>query len=424
MILKKIVVIGLDGVPYRLLKDLATRGVMPNIESLMDTGIFKKMSSTVPEISSVAWSSIYTGKNPGEHGIYGFTDTIPGTYSVSYHSSTKLRVKPFWQDNEATYALINLPATYPASKVNGLLVSGFVAPDLEKAVYPSSYLDKLRELKYKIDIDAEQARKSNRLLFKKLFETLESRIRTYRFFWDRVNWDVFMFVVTGTDRLGHYLWDAYEDESHEYHEKFLEFFREIDKVIGEIRERHSGPVMLLSDHGMESAAHNVYLNAFLAEHGFLKRGNNPNKGLNNIEKGTKAFAMDPGRIYLNKKDRYLEGSVEQQDEEEVVNNLIQAVNQLKRDNKPVIKNIHRKGEVYHGKHTDKAPDLVLEASSGYKLKATLLKEQVFEESELSGKHTRDDAFLLVNGNISRQEIPHPLYVEDFLSMLQKLREKE
>ena len=60
----KTVIIGLDGVPFDLLNDLAESGVMPNTASLIANGTFKKMQSSIPEVSSVAWSSIITGRNP------------------------------------------------------------------------------------------------------------------------------------------------------------------------------------------------------------------------------------------------------------------------------------------------------------------------------------------------------------------------
>ena len=67
----KTVIVGLDGVPFDMLKTLAQDGIMPNAQRLIGQGSFRAMRSSIPEISSVAWSSIITGCNPGEHGIFG-----------------------------------------------------------------------------------------------------------------------------------------------------------------------------------------------------------------------------------------------------------------------------------------------------------------------------------------------------------------
>ena len=65
-----------------------------------------------------------TARNPGEHAVFGFTDFIPGSYTVSYHSSLKLRVQPFWQkNNDKRTIIINLPATYPPQALNGVHIA-------------------------------------------------------------------------------------------------------------------------------------------------------------------------------------------------------------------------------------------------------------------------------------------------------------
>ena len=69
----RVVVLGLDGVPYSLLIEYMSRGIMPQLSELCSShGRLMPMRSTLPEISSVAWTSFITGKNPGQHGIFGF----------------------------------------------------------------------------------------------------------------------------------------------------------------------------------------------------------------------------------------------------------------------------------------------------------------------------------------------------------------
>ena len=52
----RLVIIGLDGMPYRLIKDLAENDVMPNTRAIIEKGVFSQMESSIPDISSVAWS--------------------------------------------------------------------------------------------------------------------------------------------------------------------------------------------------------------------------------------------------------------------------------------------------------------------------------------------------------------------------------
>ena len=77
-------VIGLDGVGVPLVRDLTARGLMPNLAALAARGTIAPMRSSIPTISSVSWTGFMTGKNPGKHGIYGFTDVKPGTLTMFF----------------------------------------------------------------------------------------------------------------------------------------------------------------------------------------------------------------------------------------------------------------------------------------------------------------------------------------------------
>lgn len=414
---QRTIILGIDGIPFNFMEKCAKKNIMPNFAELKKQGIFKHMMSSIPEISSASWSSIITGKNPGEHGIYGFMEIIPGTYSLSFPNFNNLKSPPFWSKQNKKYVIINVPTTYPVKKLNGFIVSGFVSLDLEKSVYPISYYEKLKKMNYQIDIDAHKAHKSKLFLFNDLFKTLEKRIELYKYLWDKINWDVFMFVITGSDRLGHFLWNAYENKNHEYHEKFLDFFRKVDEITGDINKKltENDTFTILSDHGMELSEINVNINQFLVDQKFLVKGSDPNKRYNNIKKGTKAFALDPGRIYLNKKNKYPNGSVEKNQEKKIIENIINKFENFKKNGKKIIKNIHRRDNIYSGKCLKNAPDIVLTPNKGFNLKGNITNENLFDNDDLSGMHNQD-AFLFVksNKNISMGK---NVKVDDFVNIL-------
>ena len=415
---KKTVIIGIDGVPYRLMKDLSDRDVMPNFKELRKEGNFCNMQSSIPELSSVSWSTIITGVNPGTHGIFGFTDFIEGTYSLRFPNFRNLKSKAFWQKDSKKYIVINVPSTYPAKEINGFLVSGFVALDLEKAVYPPKYVETLKKLGYKIDVDAQKGHESTALFLKDLFETHKNRIKTYRYFWDKagIDWDVFTVVFTGSDRLGHFLWSAYEDPKHEYHSEFLRYFELVDEEIGHINKKigEEDSLIMLSDHGMESVKTNVNINRYLVEEGICSLDNDPKKNYNNIKEGTKAFALDPARIYLHKEGRFPRGHIKKNNETELKEELIDLFSQLKINGNPVIKRIYDKEEIYHGPYIDNAPDLILQPNSGFNLKGSVLKKEVFDTDIFTGKHTQEDAFLYFKGEV---DLPDNLNVEHVMDLI-------
>lgn len=411
----RVVLIGVDGAPSTMMDDLCRRGVMPNLAGLREEAFFGFMESSTPAVSSTSWSTIITGTNPGEHSIYGFTDVMDGTYTLSFPNYHAIKKQPYWETIDGQHVVINVPMTYPAAELSGCLISGFVSPDFERSVYPQTLVDELKSINYRTDVDASQAHKSKTLLMKQLNETLEARAEAYRMLWDRYKWKTFKLVFTGSDRLEHFLWDAYEDGGHEMHQQFLDYFTSIDEVIGEITEKmgEDDSLIILSDHGMEQVKYNVNVNAVLLKKGYLKLGDKPKQKYNNMLSETKAFALEDGRVYVNRKGRFPRGSVE--DMESVVGELVEVFSKLEDNGAKIIERIHRRDEIYHGEHVHRAPDLVLEAAPGYNLRGKLT-DNLFEESPLTGMHNRD-AFLYVS---DKDVVPNFPSVENIVPMMKEL----
>jgi len=411
---KRIIIIGLDGVPYKLIDNFAKNNIMPNIKSIINKGLFTEMQSSIPEISSVAWSSIITGKNPGEHGIFGFTDFPENTYSLSFPNFSSLRVPPFW--------IINVPSTFPASELNGILVSGFVALDMERSVYPSSFMKKLKEINYVIDVDASKAHQSMDLFLNNLDKVLEARIKLLYNLWDNEKWDNFMFVFTGTDRLFHFLWEAFEDKKHKYHQELKKHFKKIDEAIGKIVSeiKENDLLILLSDHGFELLLRNININYILQEEGFLKLKKGGQGNYNDIDYGTKAFALDPARLYINLIDKYPCGSVTRQDYSEIVNDLKQLFMNFNFNGEKAISKIYTKNEIYKGPFLERAPDIVLVGHSGINLKGKINAAYIEEDEIFTGKHTQHDAFFLTNKNLKKW-VPEGFNVSDVMSIIKRYK---
>jgi predicted AlkP superfamily phosphohydrolase/phosphomutase len=57
----RVCVIGLDGVPFSLLLDLAQKSIMPGMNSLIDSGCLHQLKASLPEISAVSWTNFMTG---------------------------------------------------------------------------------------------------------------------------------------------------------------------------------------------------------------------------------------------------------------------------------------------------------------------------------------------------------------------------
>src|SRR5271168_5485911 len=87
---KRVVILGLDGMDHGLSEKMLDEGKLPNLALLRDQGCFRPLGSTVPPISPVAWSTFQTGVNPGKHNIFDFLTPDLRTYRAKL-SSVEIR---------------------------------------------------------------------------------------------------------------------------------------------------------------------------------------------------------------------------------------------------------------------------------------------------------------------------------------------
>lgn len=396
----RVILVGLDGTPFGLIQKLAQNGVMPNLGRLMRDGACVPMRSSLPFVSSVAWSSVITGSNPGKHGIFGFTDLEPMSCKYKFPMLSDLKAEPFWETlnrREIKTVVINVPATYPAPQVDGVLISGFVVPDFEHAVYPKKLLPILKEMNYRVDPDLDLAKRDLDGFMDDLMNVVEVRIKFSQWAWKSIAWDVFMLVFTEPDRLHHFLFDAVEESRHPRHERAMELYRRIDDWLGEILNKCIGDerFIVMSDHGFCRLEQEVHINVFLKEHGWLCLSEGGEFPADMLPQ-TKAFALDPCRIYLHRKGRYPCGSVMPEDEDKLVKELESTLYSMTFNGRPVVKKVFHKKDIYVGPHADRAPDMVVLPEDGFDFKAAMRQSDIFTASRFKGMHTYENAFLICN----------------------------
>src|SRR5215468_9027629 len=94
---KRVVLVGLDGTPCTLLQRFIKDGTMPRMAELTGRGALLQMDTSIPDISSVAWTSFMTGANPGRHGVYGFLDLQSNSYKIYFPNSHHIHGETLWQ---------------------------------------------------------------------------------------------------------------------------------------------------------------------------------------------------------------------------------------------------------------------------------------------------------------------------------------
>ena len=408
---KRAVLIGLDGTPYTLARRFIEDGTMPRLAEIASRGSLLQMDTSIPDISSVAWTSFMTGANPGRHGVYGFLDLQPNSYKIYFPNSRHIKSETLWDIAGRAglrSVIINVPSTYPAQAMNGILVSGFVAVDLNKATYPAELVPRLQAMDYRIDVDARKVKESHDALLEDVLETLKRRVAVLLDLFDNQQWDLFVGVITETDRLQHFFMDAIEDANHKYNAAFREFYAKVDVFLGQIAERLTDETLLImSDHGFTPIKQQVYLNRWLLDHGYLKLKENA-RSIEDIADGSQAFALDPGRIYINLKGRFPNGSVELSESRQILDEIKRGLSEISVDRASIVKRIYERDELFNGPCLDSAPDLCVQPIYGYDLKGAVNKQQLMDREVFTGMHTQDDSTLFIGAPAAslRADKPH------------------
>jgi predicted AlkP superfamily phosphohydrolase/phosphomutase len=401
-----VVVIGLDGVPYTYIQRLFEAGELPNFRALVREGALVQMDTTVPNVSSVAWSSFMTGQNPGKHNIYGFVDRQPGTLKTFIPTSRNMRTPALWEILSAAGKRVfamNVPVTYPSRQVNGIVVGCFLSPSVEKAAPNAEVAAALKRLNYCVDANPQLARQNKDSFLPHLDEVFERRIAAMRYFWRQEPWDFFMAHIMETDRLHHFFWEEMEQGHAKYGPSFLEFYKRVDHVLGEVRSwlDDDTTLIVLSDHGFCSIKQEVYINTWLHNAGYLEYAKEQPQGLQDIAASSAAYSLDPGRIFLNLQGREPQGRVAPGAEYERLRREIAEAALTMADpatGELMVERVYTREDLYHGPYAEVAPDLVLSMRDGYDPKGPFGKPALtFKGTALVGMHTTPDALLFVQG---------------------------
>lgn len=292
----RVFALGLDGGTFNLLRPLIARGVMPHLGRMLARSSHGPLASTVPPLTSPAWASFATGKNPGKHGLLLFTqpDADPDA-PPRLASAAQIDSRTLWEiagDAGRRSITVNVPLTYPPRPVHGITITGMMTPRAAPTfTHPPDLPDRLPALQdYIIDVDLSDSSADlgqNQRFAEAPGAYLErvDRMRAARtaVALDLIQsepWDLFTLVYTGTDRLSHFFWKELTalangvapDEVH-FGARLLAYFRDLDADLGRLLESldEDSYALVLSDHGFGPAAERAfYLNSWLQEAGLLQ----------------------------------------------------------------------------------------------------------------------------------------------------------
>ncbi|HNB51271.1 MAG TPA: alkaline phosphatase family protein, partial [Anaerolineales bacterium] len=264
--MSKVLIVGWDGATFDVIQPLLAEGQLPNLARFVQQGAWGTLRSIVPPVTPGAWTSFFTGKNPGKHGIYDFQDLDPATYQFKPVRTDRHREKTLWQllgEQGKRSLIFDVPYTYPPQPLNGWMLTGYGTPRTPDTVFtfPPNLTDLLPpDLREEIRIAQPTHRFDRSPAFIAEWEQIMAgRKKLLHHLITQEAWDLFMVVFSITDNLAHVFWTYYDPAHPNYHkpegpayrEAFLNAYRLSDDLLGDLMTA-AGPdttTVILSDHG-------------------------------------------------------------------------------------------------------------------------------------------------------------------------------
>jgi predicted AlkP superfamily phosphohydrolase/phosphomutase len=429
---------------------------------LIQDGASGPLESIQPPVSPPAWASIQTGLNPGKHGIFDFGD-FDSEYRRRSINATDRDGTPFWQilnDHDVSTGLFKVPFTYPPEReVDGFLVTGFPTPDtVDDHAVPASIADRIGTPDRLFEDWHYQNSGEYGAFLENLKEVTERQTDVLLGLLDSYDVNLLMTVYDGTDRLQHFFWKHFDDEHSRYDpnspfsDAIGEYYELLDSCIGRLLdEREDRNVVILSDHGFGPLESDVYISEWLAENGYLShrddreveqllsdslsrvlsvswnwaRRVNVDRFVSRVlphewfeksreiqdsserqvvwDESVAFFTTLSGQaIFINLSDRFVDGTVAEDEYERVVEELRSSLERLEHPEtgEQLIYNVYRSADIFDGWRVDDAPDLILESAPTYTLKKgrsdQLVKPSVQNDNDRSGDH-RSEGILIASG---------------------------
>jgi predicted AlkP superfamily phosphohydrolase/phosphomutase len=462
----KIILIGIDGLDPVLLKEW--RNILPNFNSLFNDISDIIMESTFPPDSIAAWTSIYTGENPAEHGLIESIDYLSGRNADRNEDrSAYFRGRTFWDEvgsSGRSVCVINPFVAYPAWKVNGIMVSGPVFESGAISAYPEDILTgyDFPHLGGMVDFpdekDFQEFLTRTQISAKKLAEV---SLKIYRDYLP----DLFFVSFLTLDRVKHFLWrftdskDIYYPGETLYKDVIKHSYVLYDSIVGRFREELASDSLLLviSDHGHRRRCMKcLNLNELLRREGYLATGENGVKGAcKKLLERMKVFTIKslsehgyqdwiykiakyiPYRKALKKSTYLIDkgrssvtlanlcgtnpyGGVdirmttkeEYENLRERISEELMSINKTMGEN--IVKWVKRREHLYRGKYEENLPDLLFELDEEYGIGMDLYTDLItknYSHMKISGGHKREAVFLM-DGCNEIKNIQRPATVQN------------
>jgi predicted AlkP superfamily phosphohydrolase/phosphomutase len=257
--------VGVDGACLPVVEPLVADGQLPVLGDLVDSGAAGPLESQIPPWTPSAWPSLYTGTNPGKHGVFDFL-AFDG-YDWDVVNRTHVRQRALWEllaEQGLTSVVVNVPVTSPPTAFDGALVPGYVAPE-SPPTHPEGLLEDLRaelgDYRVYAPDDVEDGSDEQVAWYERL---TEMRGAAFRHLADRFDPEFGFLQFQQTDTVFH---ERPGDD-----DAVRAVYEAVDDEVGAVLDAcDPDTVILASDHGIGPYAPDEFrVNEYLREAGYVE----------------------------------------------------------------------------------------------------------------------------------------------------------
>jgi len=293
MQVKRVMVIGLDGATFDLMRPWLAGGKLPALARLIAEGASGEIESVPNMNSAAAWSSFATGLNPGKHGVYWLVEYKPNSYELQPTNALSRHGETIWarlSRRGRRVAVLNVPITWPAEPVNGVLVAGWDCPGVYSPgfTHPPEFARELLracdgEFVITVAYEAPEATLKGDIALgiRTIHKQTESHLKAARYVLSQGPWDLFIVIFTATDIAHHLLWKTFDPNHPDYDPQgaaryggaIYNIYRQLDEAVAELIRYadEDTAVIVMSDHGAGIKAGAVHsINRWLESQELLK----------------------------------------------------------------------------------------------------------------------------------------------------------
>lgn len=255
--------VGIDAACLPVLEPLFEADAVPTLQSIFDSGVNGPLESQIPPWTASAWPSMYTGTNPGKHGVFGFL-SFDG-YEWDVVNATHMRERTIWElldQHGLSSVVVNAPVTHPPRGFKGALLPGYVAPE-DPNCHPAGLLDDVREEIGEYRVYARKHQMDDEEHVDEYQKLTRMRGAAFRYLVDRFDPDFGFVQFQQTDTVFH---EFPGDRT-----KVRKVYEAVDEQLEQILAQcDPDTVIVASDHGMGRYEGSEFrANEFLRKRGYV-----------------------------------------------------------------------------------------------------------------------------------------------------------